>query len=179
MLKPSSPRRTAKLSEEEWQLWLHVADQVKPLPGKARVKPSISPKPISAAPAVAPKMAVPPPPIVPSPPPLAAIETRLRSQVQRGQRAPDGVLDLHGFRQDEAHDRLLAFLHRKQGQGAKLVIVITGKGQSGSGVLKRLVPLWLGEPQLRGLIIGFEDAAQHHGGSGALYVRLRRAVAQL
>lgn len=175
---PSASRRASILSEEEWLLWAHVADQVKPLPGKARpVHPvAVKPKAEPAPPAPHAK-AIPAVSRAATPPPLAAIETRLRTQVQRGQRAPDGILDLHGYRQDAAHQRLLEFLHRKQGQGAKLVIVITGKGQTGGGVLKRLVPLWLGDPHLRGLVIGFEDAAQHHGGSGALYVRLRRPIA--
>ncbi len=42
------------------------------------------------------------------------------------------------------------------------------------GILRRLVPHWLGLPDLRSLVIGFEEASAHHGGSGALYVRLRR-----
>jgi DNA-nicking Smr family endonuclease len=180
MQRSTPSRRASILSEEEWLLWAHVADQVKPLPGKARPARSVAakPKPEPAPPAPQAKAVSAAQRAAPSPPPLAAIEPRLRTQVQRGQRAPDGILDLHGYRQDAAHQRLLEFLHRKQGQGAKLVIVITGKGQTGVGVLKRLVPLWLGEPHLRGLVIGFEDAAQHHGGSGALYVRLRRPVAK-
>jgi DNA-nicking Smr family endonuclease len=178
--RQSSSRRASILSEEEWLLWAHVADQVKPLPGKSRpVRPVVAkPKDEPAPTAPHTKAVLSAPRAAPSPPPLAAIEPRLRTQVQRGQRAPDGILDLHGYRQDEAHRRLLEFLHRKRAQGAKLVIVITGKGQTGGGVLKRLVPLWLAESHLRGLVIGFEDAAQHHGGSGALYVRLRRPTAK-
>ncbi|MEQ4597219.1 MAG: Smr/MutS family protein, partial [Methylobacteriaceae bacterium] len=42
------------------------------------------------------------------------------------------------------------------------------------GVLRRSVPHWLRGPELRGLVLGFEEAARHHGGGGALYVRLRR-----
>ncbi len=42
------------------------------------------------------------------------------------------------------------------------------------GVLKRMVPMWLGLPEFRSLVIGFEDAAIGHGGTGALYISLRR-----
>jgi len=42
------------------------------------------------------------------------------------------------------------------------------------GVLRRVVPQWLRMPDLRPLILGFEEAHHGHGGSGALYVRLRR-----
>jgi len=57
--------------------------------------------------------------------------------------------------------------------------VITGKGARAAegerGVLKRQVPHWLGLPEFRALVIGFEDAHSAHGGAGALYVRVRRA----
>jgi DNA-nicking Smr family endonuclease len=62
-----------------------------------------------------------------------------------------------------------------------LVLVITGKGQRGEGegerergVLRRHVPQWLGLPEFRTFVVGFEDAHVAHGGEGALYVRLRR-----
>ncbi|MBN9064132.1 MAG: Smr/MutS family protein, partial [Rhizobiales bacterium] len=100
-----------------------------------------------------------------------------------GRRDIDGVLDLHGMTQSAAHDALNRFLHRKQREGASLVVVITGKGAGGSafdpdrerGVLRRMAPHWLRMPDLRPLVLGFEAAAAHHGGDGALYVRLRRA----
>ena len=69
---------------------------------------------------------------------------------------------------------LLRFLHRAQSNGAKTVLVITGKGgrsDSGRGVLKRQVPMWLALPEFRALVVGFADAAIGHGGEGALYVR--------
>jgi DNA-nicking Smr family endonuclease len=41
-------------------------------------------------------------------------------------------------------------------------------------VLKRHVPQWLGQPEFRTLVIGFEDAHVAHGGEGALYILVRR-----
>jgi DNA-nicking Smr family endonuclease len=94
----------------------------------------------------------------------------------------DAVIDLHGMRQDEAHATLLSFLRRSQNAGHALVLVVTGKGGAASGlalfeergVLRRVVPHWLRLPDLRALVLGFEEASPHHGGAGALYVRLRR-----
>jgi DNA-nicking Smr family endonuclease len=93
------------------------------------------------------------------------------------------VIDLHGLNQAEAHQALRGFLRHSQASGARLVIVVTGKGgpldKEGwapeRGVLKRLTPRWLREPDLREVVLGFEEAGRAHGGSGALYVRLRRA----
>jgi DNA-nicking Smr family endonuclease len=60
------------------------------------------------------------------------------------------------------------------------VLVITGKGrtvgpESERGVLRRQVPEWLGLPEFRSLVVGYEEASISHGGEGALYVRVRRA----
>jgi DNA-nicking Smr family endonuclease len=93
--------------------------------------------------------------------------------------AIDARLDLHGRTQADARAALLRFLHDAQVGGARVVLVITGKGArdhgSERGVLKRQVPIWLGQPELRAYVIGFEDAHIGHGGEGALYVRVRRS----
>src|ERR1035441_2347953 len=85
-------------------------------------------------------------------------------------------LDLHGLTQAQAHGALLRFMHNAHARDARLVLVITGKGRGAEpGVLRRQVPQWLGLPEFRAMVIGFEDAGARHGGEGALYVRLRRA----
>lgn len=101
-------------------------------------------------------------------------------------------LDLHGMRQGEAHGALRHFLFASQQRGLRWVMVITGKGGRTSrpdsdvdhfdgfgrhaepGVLRRNVPRWLQEPDLRALVIGFQTAGPQHGGDGALYIHLRR-----
>jgi DNA-nicking Smr family endonuclease len=105
----------------------------------------------------------------------------MRARVARGKDTIDGRLDLHGLTQSEAHAALLNFLRTAASRGARIVLVITGKGARGSserGVLKRQVPHWLGLPEFRALIVGFEDAHTAHGGEGALYVRVRRPRAR-
>ena len=89
-------------------------------------------------------------------------------------------IDLHGKTQREAHAALVRFLRRAQREGARFVLVITGKGVRGSadgerGVLRRQVPLWLQLPELRAYVVGFEAAHVGHGGEGALYVRIRKS----
>jgi DNA-nicking Smr family endonuclease len=115
---------------------------------------------------------------------LAPLERRLKRDLARGRAVVDSVLDLHGLTQAEAHHALRGFLVQAQIQDFRLVIVITGKGARAdrdaadwfheTGVLRRLVPHWLREPDLRSTVLGFEEAGPGHGGAGALYVRLRR-----
>lgn len=120
-------------------------------------------------------------PAVPAPPTLAPIDDRTKRRLARGSMPIDERLDLHGLTQDAAHSALRHFLVAARSRGARMVLVITGKGKSGSGgeirdrgVLRRAVPHWLADPALRAIVVGFEEAHLAHGGAGAIYVRLRR-----
>jgi DNA-nicking Smr family endonuclease len=83
--------------------------------------------------------------------------------------------------QAQAHTALVRFVRGARADGAKFVLVVTGKGSRSAdvagerGVLRRQVPLWLQLPELRDAVVGFEEAHVAHGGEGALYVRLRKA----
>jgi DNA-nicking Smr family endonuclease len=178
-------RRERTLSGDEITLWTHVARTVKPFSGRTVPEmPKQEPEPDAAPAKASLALGVPPAPKRKIPPPLlplAPLERRTLTALKRGQQHLEAVLDLHGLRQAEAHDRLRSFLMREQARGARLVLVITGKGAAGDaimgderGVLKRIVPHWLRMADLRSIIMGFDDAALNHGGSGALYVRLRR-----
>jgi DNA-nicking Smr family endonuclease len=180
---PPRPQRLRRLSDEEIALWTDVARSVARRRGAALPTPSDPVKP--ARPVPPPTSAEPPParPTKPAAPALATIERRLKRDLSRGRAAIDGALDLHGLTQAEAHQALRGFLRHSQARGARLVIIVTGKGgaidefsgwPNERGVLKRVAPQWLREPDLRSVVLGFEEAGRAHGGSGALYVRLRR-----
>jgi DNA-nicking Smr family endonuclease len=179
--------RRRGLTYEERVLWTTVTKAIKPL----RVKPQAAPAedgdaPIDnrkvtrpaaqlkkAAPAHKPAPQKPAPPLAP---PLTPLGRRMRARVARGKERIDARLDLHGLTQSEAHGELLRFLRNANARDARLVLVITGKGRGGEpGVLRRQVPQWLGLPEFRSFVVGFEDAHGTHGGEGALYVRVRRA----
>jgi DNA-nicking Smr family endonuclease len=176
-------RRRRGLSAEERRLWAQVARGVTPLRGHSYPpKPDPEPAPAASSPGEEPPSRPPPPRARPQAPPLAPVERKILVGLRRGTRAVDGVIDLHGMRQSEAHDVLMGFLRRSQAAGHGAVLVITGKGGAASGrapfeergVLRRVVPHWLRLADLRSLVLGFEEASPQHGGSGALYVRLRR-----
>jgi DNA-nicking Smr family endonuclease len=98
---------------------------------------------------------------------------RERKRLARGTGPIDARLDLHGMTKNEAYAALLRFLRRAQADGAKFVLVITGKGERRS-TLRREVPLWFTLPEFGRLVSACSDAHAEHGGTGALYVRLRR-----
>jgi DNA-nicking Smr family endonuclease len=172
---------------EELELWEKVIETVNPLaprPPKPEVKPIKAAEPPKAGKRkalVAPPVFIPSPPAPPKQPALAPLDRRTRSRVSRGSVAIDRRIDLHGMTQVAAERRLERFLRDAQEEGAKIVLVITGKGKASDderreerGVLRRMVPQWLGAASLRPVVIGFEESARNHGGSGALYVRIRR-----
>ena len=104
------------------------------------------------------------------------LDRRTMDRLRRGQIRAEARLDLHGHTQDEAQSALVDFLSRAQHSGKRCVIVITGRGRmgQGGGVLRSQTPRWLNLPSLRPLVLGFAVAQPKDGGSGALYVLLKK-----
>ncbi len=179
------PRRRA-LDDAERALWHRIARSIKPLKRRrakvelAEAEPN-TPKAKSAPPARRPQAAAPRTAPAPRlPPPLMPLERRYKQRLARGSEPIDRRIDLHGRTQSEAYAALLRCMQKAQADGAKTVLVITGKGARPSdfaserGVLKRQVPHWLALPEFRAYVLGVEEAHIAHGGTGALYVRVRR-----
>lgn len=171
-----------RLSRDERQLWDLLRRSVRPLRSLSiEIETDVLPPPAgSAAAAEAEKQR--PAPMRPKAgvrpePPLVTLDARDKRRLTRGQAEVDARIDLHGMRQERAFAALFSFLRRAQAHGARVVLVITGKGREGEegrGVLRHAVPAWMARPEFRELVGGFEEAARRHGGAGALYVRLRR-----
>lgn len=102
------------------------------------------------------------------------IEPGRKRRISRERDPLEARLDLHGLDQDRARPTLEAFLRRAAHEGYRSVLVITGKGKTGTGVLRRYVPEWLGAPHLSDIVAGVSQADRHHGGEGALYVALKK-----
>ena len=107
------------------------------------------------------------------------------TKMAKGQFKIQGRLDLHGMTQQKAHVALTDFIQGAYREKKRNLLVITGKGkrreradsdfyETAEGVLKRSVPGWMAEPPLRSLVLAFSTAKKAHGGTGALYVLLRR-----
>lgn len=169
-----SPRTKRDLSHDERILWSRVAATATPLAGKSA--PLVSePDPPSPPPAPAAETA--PRVVTPDTGRQHVFDQPTRRKLARGRLPVEAKIDLHGLTQSEAHGFLLSFLHAAHGRGLRYVLVVTGKGASfgSEGVLRRAVPAWLATPSFRVIVAGYDEAARNHGGSGALYIRLRRA----
>jgi DNA-nicking Smr family endonuclease len=178
----------------DFDLWTEVTHGIKPL-GRHALKrstpalPAVTSAKLVRAPA--PTVIHAKRPVKSSPPPLSSFDRRTEQRLQRGQVEIDARIDLHGSGVEIARVRLLEFLSRSRASGARLVLVITGKGASPfsshtlhgrdhyhaperEGKLRQRVPAWLAEPEFRHHVVGFQPAHPKHGGGGAIYIRLRR-----
>ena len=106
-------------------------------------------------------------------------------KLAKGRFIIQGKLDLHGMTQRQAHAALIDFIQAGFNHRKRNLLVITGKGRpkgedevvgyrKREGILKSIVPKWLDEPPLRGLVLAFTTSQREHGGAGALYVLLRK-----
>jgi len=171
-------RRT--LSPEESLAWARVAATVKPIGPRAADLDDFSAALESGAadipaekPAKKPVAEKPEVPRSPAPP----AERSGEKKVRRGKLLIAAQFDLHGHTQASAARVLPEFLGGQQSVGARCVLVITGKGKEGQGILRRNFLMWLESPAARQLVSGYAESHPKHGGAGAFYVFLRRADA--
>jgi DNA-nicking Smr family endonuclease len=180
-----------RLSAQEWALWSRVAASVRPLPGKGVtmpppgvVVPPVVPAPAKPAAALAthrvrppPARQIPKPSSVAKPLPIASatLDGGWDRRLRGGDIRPDRAIDLHGHTLAAAHDRLMAELDTAHAMGARVLLVITGKGRGERpGRIRAQLADWLEGSSLRSRIAALRPAHVRHGGHGAFYVILRR-----
>ena len=180
-------------SAAEKALWRFAMRDALPLPGRA-----LPPAPATAPVPEAARAEIP----APEPPrrrapaqPIAlprlstasapGLDARSAERLKRGQLPIEARLDLHGMTQEDAHAALDHFIGEAYATGKRALLIITGKGlkprepahpwdHSTGGVLKAMTPRWLNEAPNRARVLAITEAQPRHGGSGALYVLIRR-----
>lgn len=97
-----------------------------------------------------------------------------RSFLKRKPAPLSTFLDLHRFTLQEGFDAFKEFIEEHAELGTQRIIVITGKGQEGKGVLRKEFPLWATRNGIKEKILKVEQAPSHLGGDGAFLVYLKR-----
>lgn len=177
----SAPRR--RPVADDTSLWRRAMRDVAPLSGR-RPRPPLEPgrAPVPRPPEMRPDGPALQPPLPRELPPLdrlAGIDRATAERLRRGRMAIEARLDLHGMTQDEAHRAVGAFVAGARGAGRRCVLVITGRGVAGGGVLRHAVPRWLDEPGLRRHLLAIAPAQPRDGGNGAFYLLIRRAAREV
>ena len=86
----------------------------------------------------------------------------------------ENKLDLHGFNLVEAKNLLENFIKQSMKNNKRLILVITGKGKEGEGIIKNNIISWLNTKDLRNKILAVNYASKKHGGTGEIYILLRK-----
>jgi DNA-nicking Smr family endonuclease len=191
MRRKGSSRDENGLTPEDRRIWTRVAGSVvtprtrkaarvtpgAETPPEIVVTPIERPRPLVKAfpkrTAVASPAEKRPSPNKPKPAP-EDLEPRRKQRLSRERDPIEARIDLHGFGRFEAEDQLRGFLTSCQARGMRAVLVITGQGRMGDGVIRSAFAEWMHSPALRGVVSGFTIAHQKHGGNGAFYVTLKR-----
>ncbi|RJF90928.1 Smr/MutS family protein [Sphingomonas cavernae] len=175
-----------RLDADERALWARVIASVTPLvPVRTKDDPVV---PATEQPAIAPRrgrnIVAPSPP--PSPQPRPAIGETLDGswdrRLTRGAIIPDMAVDLHGHTLDSAYRLLDSSLDRAVRSGARVILLITGKPPRADlrgerpmrGVIRAAVGDWLSASRHAAHIATVRNAHPRHGGTGALYIILKR-----
>ena len=180
------------LTTEDRRIWARVSGTVTPprtrkaarvtpgaiLPDEplkpATVRAAPKPPPGPMKPKVSAKARAATPPPARSPTPAAPrgvpeeLEPRRQRRLSRERDPIEASIDLHGFGRFEAEDQLRAFLMQSRARGLRAVLVVTGQGRRGGGIIRASIHEWLQGHALRGVVSGFAMAHRRHGGDGAI-----------
>jgi DNA-nicking Smr family endonuclease len=178
-------------SEDGRDLWDAVKAGTRPvrrdtvfrdsLAGSSDAVPPAAPAPkkpkgkkTTARPAAAPSL----PAALPAPPPkdlahgcAPGVDRRTAERLKRGRLPIEARLDLHGMSREAAHQATRSFVSGARAAGKRCVLIVTGKGK---GILQSDLPRWLNMAPLRHDILSFTHARPQDGGTGAVYVLLKR-----
>lgn len=173
-----------RLSPDEKALWDKVVASVRPL------RTPLAPPPRPSAPAIVESVVakpvrgrVPPPRPAPAPArpaPVQTLDGGWDRRLIRGTVQPDLTVDLHGHNLSTAYALLDDRLERAIASGARVMLLITGKPPTddlrpvGRGAIRAAIGDWLAASRHAADIAAVRNAHPRHGGSGALYIVLRR-----
>ena len=108
---------------------------------------------------------------------INGVDRNTMRRLKRGQIPIQDHIDLHGLTQKEAETRVREFLVNSQGRGLQCVLIVHGRGLNSPDsipVLKERLPVWLNRGPARKIVKAFSSARPYDGGTGAIYVLMRR-----
>jgi DNA-nicking Smr family endonuclease len=108
---------------------------------------------------------------------VKAFDRKLMQKLKRGLFPIQDHVDLHGCTRQEAELRVTEFLLKSHRLGLRCVLVVHGRGLNSEDhipVLKERLPVWLNRGPVKKVVLAFSTAQPYDGGTGAIYILLRR-----
>jgi DNA-nicking Smr family endonuclease len=108
---------------------------------------------------------------------ISGMDRNTMRRLKRGLIPVQDHIDLHGLTQKDAEVRVREFLIKSQVRGLQCVLIVHGRGLNSPDsipVLKERLPVWLNRGPARKIVKAFASARPYDGGTGAIYVLLRK-----
>ncbi len=108
---------------------------------------------------------------------ISGVSKNIMRKLKRGQLPVQAHIDLHGLTKKEAEEAVRKFLLSSHYRGLRCVLIVHGRGLNSPDsipVLKERLPIWLNRGPARKIVMAFSSAQPYDGGTGAIYVLLRR-----
>jgi DNA-nicking Smr family endonuclease len=108
---------------------------------------------------------------------IRGVGRNIMKRLRKGQIPVQDHIDLHGLTEKEAETEVRLFLIKSQRRGLRCVLIVHGRGLNSPDsfpVLKERLPLWLNRGVARKIVLAFTTARPYDGGTGAIYVLLRK-----
>lgn len=108
---------------------------------------------------------------------VKGLDEKIFRKLKAGTYSPEAHLDLHGYTVDHAHIALIEFIKKNYFEGKRCLLIIPGRGKNspmGRGILRESLKSWITKDPLKRVVLAFSTALPKHGGSGAVYILLRK-----
>jgi DNA-nicking Smr family endonuclease len=108
---------------------------------------------------------------------VQGVDPKLMRRLKRGEFPLQNFIDLHGLTKQEAQERVNEFILESYRSGLRCVLVVHGRGHNSENhipILKERLPHWLTRGPARKIVLAFSTARPYDGGTGALYILLRK-----
>lgn len=108
---------------------------------------------------------------------VKGFDRKLMQRLKQGLFPVQDHIDLHGCKREDAELKVTEFLLRSYRFGLRCVLVVHGRGLNSEDhipVLKERLPVWLNRGSVKRIVLAFSTARPYDGGTGAIYVLLRR-----
>ena len=101
------------------------------------------------------------------------IDINQDKKTRRGRVQIEAQIDLHDMTLSQARIKLYQMIKTAKTNNNKCILIITGKGFRGEGVLRGSFVEWVNDSKVRDLIATYAPAHRKHGGTGAWYIFLK------
>ena len=107
----------------------------------------------------------------------SGLDSQVVKKLKRGDYSYQAHLDLHGLTREQARASVAEFIHKSHREGKRCVLIIHGRGLGSKDnipIIKNKLAAWLTRGAIGRRVLAFTSAKPYDGGTGAIYVLLRR-----